>query len=467
MRSGLAFVALFSLALAFLLITGGGTAVAAAPPLQLPWPKGHQHRILGGVDGGASYGCYAHKYKNANSSTAYDGNYYAIDFQFGVDGSPLDVSAVAGGTVVVRDFYDGYGNRVVLDHGGGYFSVYAHLQSFAVNQGAYVKQGTLLGYAGNTGGNYAVHLHFHMQNGTAAHMPEPMSRVTGFGGFGYCAGPTSPYWPAPPPYALIGGTLVKGSGNAIYILSGGGKRHIATEQAFNACGYKWNEVTTVDDGTLNLIPNSTDVNGPPCPYTLVRVGADPKVYAIWGDTWVRHIHSEEAFNACGYEWGDVVSVSSLTGFVPWSDVYGPPCPYTRDPWYHEALMNGTLVKGIGNSVYVIIGDQKRFVSSEPAFNACGYQWNDLVTVPDSTLNLIPSGPSIGGPPCPATLIKTPSDPAVYVVGWVPGSTTKSHVASEPVFNACGYIWGEVVTLSVISLPDALPVSAPPCPYTRQ
>jgi hypothetical protein len=40
MRSGLAFVALFTFVLALILVTGDGTAEAAAPPLQLPWPTG-------------------------------------------------------------------------------------------------------------------------------------------------------------------------------------------------------------------------------------------------------------------------------------------------------------------------------------------------------------------------------------------------------------------------------------------
>lgn len=204
MRARVSFVAVFSLALALALTTGARTAEAAAPPLQLPWPTGDQHHI----SGGATYGCYKHNRLNASSSTAYNADYYAIDFQFGpIDGSPLDVSAVAAGHVIFKGWVDDYGNKVVLDHGGGYISVYAHFRATntwaaGIEEGVWVGQGQPLGYAGDTGGDYAVHLHFHMQkNGTQAHVPEPMSGVSNFGQWGWCEGTTSPYWTSEAPHS--------------------------------------------------------------------------------------------------------------------------------------------------------------------------------------------------------------------------------------------------------------------------
>lgn len=465
MRAGVAAVVSVTLALTCALLLGGRTAEAAAPPLQLPWPTNHQHRI----NGGSVYNCYLHTTQTASSGGAYNADYYAIDFQFGsVDGSPLDIAAVSGGTVeVAANHQDGYGYKVVIDHGGGYYSVYAHMSSFGqgIYENASVGQGQFLGYAGNSGGQYPVHLHMHMQSGLSAYKPEPMSRVTGFDQYDWCDGnPPSPYWASWPPYAAIEGALVKGSGSAIYILSGGQKRHIASAGAFNACGYRWNEVSIVNDATLSLTPSGSNVTGPPCPFTLATSGG--AVYHMWGNYFKRGITSPGAFNACQYDWGDIVTVSSLSGFTSTTPISGPPCPYTRDPWYHEATMDGSLVKGSGPAVYVLSGGKKRHIVSATLFNTCGYEWNDVVAVSDSTLSLIPNGSSVTSAPCPYTLIQRSSGGAVYVML----ATLKKGITSPGVFNACGYVWGDIVTLSqaaVGSVTTGVPLSAPPCPYVRQ
>ncbi len=177
------------------------SAVQAAPALQLPWPSGHQHRIAGGN----GYNCDTHTTDPATGGPPlYNADKFALDFQFGsIDGSPLDVGAAADGTIVYRaNNQDGYGNKVVIDHGGSLVSVYAHLKdnSWApgITQGAAVNAGQLLALAGNTGGPYLVHLHFHMMLGLNAYVPEPMSGVSGFGAYGDCTGVVSQYWVSRP-----------------------------------------------------------------------------------------------------------------------------------------------------------------------------------------------------------------------------------------------------------------------------
>jgi murein DD-endopeptidase MepM/ murein hydrolase activator NlpD len=54
------------------------------------------------------------------------------------------------------------GNMVIVDHGGGLLSGYAHLQGFAVSEGQEVQQGDVVGYAGNTGLSTGAHLHWEM-----------------------------------------------------------------------------------------------------------------------------------------------------------------------------------------------------------------------------------------------------------------------------------------------------------------
>lgn len=71
------------------------------------------------------------------------------------------IAASDGGTVLVAGWPDGagYGNRVVLDHGNGYRSMYAHLSNVYVSVGETVSRGQLIGQMGSTGRSTGTHLH--------------------------------------------------------------------------------------------------------------------------------------------------------------------------------------------------------------------------------------------------------------------------------------------------------------------
>ena len=73
-----------------------------------------------------------------------------------------DILASQGGTVVTVGWSGGYGNMVVIDHGNGYQTVYAHMRtgSTVVKAGQRVGQGQKLGVMGSTGRSTGVHLHF-------------------------------------------------------------------------------------------------------------------------------------------------------------------------------------------------------------------------------------------------------------------------------------------------------------------
>lgn len=77
------------------------------------------------------------------------------------------VRAVKAGTVTKisnnQRPYSGFGNVVVIDHGDGYQTVYAHLSKFACKQGDQVQQGQIIGYVGSTGMSTGNHLHFIVQ----------------------------------------------------------------------------------------------------------------------------------------------------------------------------------------------------------------------------------------------------------------------------------------------------------------
>lgn len=71
------------------------------------------------------------------------------------------IVAAADGTVVHAGWEDEYyGNTVIIDHGNGYMTRYAHLLSWKVNAGATVQQGQGIGLMGSTGNSYGPHLHF-------------------------------------------------------------------------------------------------------------------------------------------------------------------------------------------------------------------------------------------------------------------------------------------------------------------
>jgi murein DD-endopeptidase MepM/ murein hydrolase activator NlpD len=61
----------------------------------------------------------------------------------------------------------GYGNLIIIDHGGGLATAYAHMTGYAVGAGP-VSQGQTIGYVGCTGHCYGPHLHFEVRvNGSA------------------------------------------------------------------------------------------------------------------------------------------------------------------------------------------------------------------------------------------------------------------------------------------------------------
>ena len=78
---------------------------------------------------------------------------------FGVDeGTP--VHAADGGVVVEAGWVSGYGYTVIIDHGNGMSTLYAHNSDVAVSPGQTVSKGQVVSYSGNTGGSTGPHLHF-------------------------------------------------------------------------------------------------------------------------------------------------------------------------------------------------------------------------------------------------------------------------------------------------------------------
>jgi murein DD-endopeptidase MepM/ murein hydrolase activator NlpD len=93
--------------------------------------------------------------------------YHTFTFHGGMDFTAetgTEVYATGDGRVVKRqsDAW-GYGNHIIVNHGHGYTTVYAHLSRFAVSNGAKVKRGQLIGYVGSTCRSTGPHLHYEVR----------------------------------------------------------------------------------------------------------------------------------------------------------------------------------------------------------------------------------------------------------------------------------------------------------------
>ncbi len=82
--------------------------------------------------------------------------------------SGAPIAAAAAGTVIYAGWLGGYGNLVVIDHGGGLATAYGHQSSIAVSVGQEVAQGQVIGYVGSTGHSTGPHLHFEVRVDGAA-----------------------------------------------------------------------------------------------------------------------------------------------------------------------------------------------------------------------------------------------------------------------------------------------------------
>lgn len=87
------------------------------------------------------------------------------------------ITAPAMGVVTFSGTKSGYGNYVMIDHGNGYVTTYAHMNSRCVNEGDVVKVGDLIGTVGTTGRVTGAHLHFEiLLNGKYV---DPMAYIAG------------------------------------------------------------------------------------------------------------------------------------------------------------------------------------------------------------------------------------------------------------------------------------------------
>jgi murein DD-endopeptidase MepM/ murein hydrolase activator NlpD len=151
--------------------SGGSSAAKVSkgppgPPSEPPVRSAHG-RLLFPVPGGQI---------EARFGRAVDPRFGTVTLQRGIDvrapeGAP--VRAVHGGTVVHAGWFRGYGNLMIIDHGGGIFSLMAHLASLDRAVGDEVRRGDQLGTVGDTGSLKGSYLYFELRDGQKPFDPEP------------------------------------------------------------------------------------------------------------------------------------------------------------------------------------------------------------------------------------------------------------------------------------------------------
>ncbi len=158
----------------WLIIPGGKREfVSWSAPLGVTRENPASARVLGAgacdpVSGGAiGYGYYVYP-TNKHYLSGFDYSPKANHFGIDLAGNTGEaVYAADAGVIVYAGWNDyGYGNMIMVDHGNGFQSLYAHLSAFNVGCGQSVGQGEVIGAVGSTGRSSGAHLHFELMAGS-------------------------------------------------------------------------------------------------------------------------------------------------------------------------------------------------------------------------------------------------------------------------------------------------------------
>jgi murein DD-endopeptidase MepM/ murein hydrolase activator NlpD len=125
---------------------------------------------VGGDSGARSSGCIwpARGTVTSEYGRRWGRQHAGIDIANSI-GTPIWASKA--GTVIVAGSQSGYGLTVIIDHGGGFTTLYAHMSRLNVSQGTRVGQGQTIGAMGNSGHSTGPHVHFETRYGGAASNP--------------------------------------------------------------------------------------------------------------------------------------------------------------------------------------------------------------------------------------------------------------------------------------------------------
>lgn len=144
--------------------TSAPASSGASNPGGYIWPV-NSHYITSTVGGRASPG--------GIGSTNHKGT------DIGRVGYTSSVYAAKSGTVIISEYSRSYGNYIVISHGSGNTTLYAHLSKLIAKEGQQVSQGQVIGVTGSTGNSTGPHLHFEISEGGVRIDPLKKGYLTG------------------------------------------------------------------------------------------------------------------------------------------------------------------------------------------------------------------------------------------------------------------------------------------------
>ena len=200
-------------------------------------------------------------------------------------------------------------------------------------------------------------------------------------------------------------------------------------QSFSLLDLYHNEVTTVDVPVAGSEQSyQLTLRVWKHPYRkLVRARNSAKVYLIEGDL-RRHVVSVDAFNRAGLKWEEVEVIDDED-----VDVYADGEPAGYD--------DGMLIKGSGPKVWVIADGKRRHVADPAAFARLGYDWKNLIQIPDADVAQYEEDDALDGEDqAPeGALLRVEGDPKVYRIE----GGRRKHVPNPDVFEAQRLRWTHV------------------------
>lgn len=167
------------------------------------------------------------------------------------------------------------------------------------------------------------------------------------------------------------GTVIKGTGSAVYLMENGMRRGIPTAGIFES-RFRWSEIVEVPDLEAWALSE-----GPAVGYrdgSLIETPGGTVWFVSEGKR--RGFTHADVFESLGYSWSNIRAVS-----WPEANLHPEGVPIVVPTGLHP---EGTVAKGSGPAVYLLSGGKKHAFPSPGAFES-GYRWEEIVTVPDSEL----------------------------------------------------------------------------------
>lgn len=199
------------------------------------------------------------------------------------------------------------------------------------------------------------------------------------------------------------GAILKGSGPTVYFVENGTKRPFCSGDVYTYMGYRWETIRIVADSTLEGIPDGPALctgwtrhpDG-----SLVKTAGSPTTYLLQAGA-KRAFTDLSVLNSWGRSIDEIATISD-------SEMA------TYSAGAEVPVRDGTLIKGSDPTVYVVEGGKRRPFVLAADFEAFGYRWENVQTIPDAVLNTIPSGVRMTPDPLVVTtgLTVTPDWPAV-------------------------------------------------------